>query len=296
MNSNTINSLNLEKNEIYKTHKFLLHFFLWSLFAQFFNFGNFYQPIAIFLPCLIYLHKNKCCRKRILKTFIPIKLKVIPLIFLLWISNYPLSILISNIFDCLFQSNINNTIIDSIPSGLWQSILFVSLFPSLFEELLVRGIVLDGYRNKNIIVACLMNGFIFGMIHLNFYQFSYCFILGCLSAYLVFITKSIFSAVLIHFINNTHVCISIFFEDKNLFLINFIESSISNPTTQYILLFALSIIGLIFIYFILKYIKHVYGDVDYTRNTYSKEKIFNAPLICTIIIFSFVGTIIQIVL
>ena len=295
MHSNTINSLDLEKNEIYKTHKFLLHFFLWALFAQFFAPDNLYQPIALFLPCLIYLHKNKCCRKRILKTFIPIKFKVIPLIFLLWICNYPLDLFIANIFDSIFPSNIDTIIMKSIPSGLWQSILFTSLFPSVFEELLMRGVILDGYRHKNILIACLMNGFIFGMIHLNFYQFSYCFISGCLSAYLVFITKSIFSAVLIHFINNTYACINIFFEGKSLFLVNFIESSISNPTAHYILLFVLSIMGLIFIYFILKYIKHIYGDVDYIRSTYSKEKIFNAPLICTIIIFTFISILLMIV-
>lgn len=66
----------------------------------------------------------------------------------------------------------------------------------------MRGIVLDGYKKFGFKKAVILNGILFGMLHMNFHQFFYTAFLGTIFAMVVWYTKSIFASMIMHLVNN----------------------------------------------------------------------------------------------
>jgi hypothetical protein len=66
----------------------------------------------------------------------------------------------------------------------------------------MRGVILGNYKHVSIKKAALMNGLMFGILHLNINQFVYAFVLGVVMAYIVYYTGSIFPSMLLHFCIN----------------------------------------------------------------------------------------------
>jgi membrane protease YdiL (CAAX protease family) len=83
------------------------------------------------------------------------------------------------------------------------SIFLVGIIPGLTEEMLFRGIILNGleknYSNKK---AILISALLFGIIHLNPWQFVTAFIIGVISAWICIKTKSIILCIYMHIFNN----------------------------------------------------------------------------------------------
>ncbi len=89
------------------------------------------------------------------------------------------------------------------------SIFLTGVLPGLCEEFTNRGgfltVMRGSFTERQTIVIC---GLAFGLFHQNITQVFYTFCFGMLMAFLVLKTKSIFPAVLVHFINNSiSVCI-----------------------------------------------------------------------------------------
>lgn len=82
------------------------------------------------------------------------------------------------------------------------SLTVVAFFPGIFEEFSTRFILLNNYRHKPYYIACIMSGLFFGIIHLNVNQFIYAFVLGTLFAFLIQITESVFTTILMHIVLN----------------------------------------------------------------------------------------------
>ena len=78
----------------------------------------------------------------------------------------------------------------------------MALTPAICEEIVMRGVVLSEYKYKNTFKAAVMNGIIFGLMHLSGQQFLYAAVLGFLFAYIVRITGSLFSTMIVHFVFN----------------------------------------------------------------------------------------------
>ena len=78
----------------------------------------------------------------------------------------------------------------------------MALTPAICEELVMRGVVLSEYKYKTTFKAAIMNGLIFGLMHLSGQQFLYAAILGFLFAYIVRVTGSLFSTMIVHFVFN----------------------------------------------------------------------------------------------
>jgi len=95
------------------------------------------------------------------------------------------------------------------------SIILIVIVPTITEEMLFRGIIVSGFKEnysekKTIIVSALL----FGLIHLNPWQFVSAFIIGLFSAWLYLRTKSIFLCLYIHFFNNLLGLMAMKFSDK----------------------------------------------------------------------------------
>lgn len=98
--------------------------------------------------------------------------------------------------------------------GWWGAFLKVAVVAPVIEELIFRGLILQGFRrNYNGFVAVFMSALLFALFHLNPWQFPATFILGMLLGWIVLKTNSILLAILGHAINNALVLISITYWD-----------------------------------------------------------------------------------
>jgi len=111
------------------------------------------------------------------------------------------------------------------------SIILVGIVPAITEEMFFRGVILNGftanYSNKK---AILISALLFGIIHLNPWQFVTAFIIGLILAWVYINTKSILLCVYMHFFNNVMSVIASKY--KNVFPIKGFNSSFSEKTFQ----------------------------------------------------------------
>ncbi|MEG1608884.1 MAG: type II CAAX endopeptidase family protein [Clostridia bacterium] len=84
---------------------------------------------------------------------------------------------------------------------------FIALFimcilPAICEELLYRGMIGRAFADKGYIFAVFMSGLFFALMHGNPIQLIHQFFLGCVCCAVYFLTRSFWSAVIVHFFNN----------------------------------------------------------------------------------------------
>lgn len=134
--------------------------------------------------------------------------KQIGLIFLMSIFSIMAFLPLSNIFlDIL--SRIGYKISLPLPETdtnfgiLMLSLLLLAVFPAFSEEILMRGVVLNAATQKrNYSYAIVITAGMFSLMHGNAVQTVHQFLLGMVLAYLVIVSKSLWSAILLHFLNN----------------------------------------------------------------------------------------------
>lgn len=81
----------------------------------------------------------------------------------------------------------------------------VCILAPIFEEILFRGILLRGMlQNKmNPVWAIILSSILFGLAHMNPWQFLGAGILGAIFAYVYYRTKSLWMCIFLHSLNNT---------------------------------------------------------------------------------------------
>lgn len=125
---------------------------------------------------------------------------------------FPL-ITLCNAISMLFVDNVVvdlDASLNKIP--FWLAFFLVAVYGPLCEEIAFRGVIYGGLRRSgNVPVAIVLQGLLFGLVHLNLNQFSYAFVIGCLMAILVEATGTIESSYFMHMcINGFTVCITYF--------------------------------------------------------------------------------------
>lgn len=94
--------------------------------------------------------------------------------------------------------------------GWLGAFLKVAVIAPIVEELIFRGIILQGFRkNYNGFVSVIMSALLFALFHLNPWQFPATFVLGLLLGFIMIRTNNILLAILGHSINNFLVLITI---------------------------------------------------------------------------------------
>lgn len=87
--------------------------------------------------------------------------------------------------------------------SLWLSILVLALIPGLCEEVLFRGFLLGGLRERlSMIQAVVVVGLIFGLYHIDVTKVPIVSLIGMLLTFVCLRTGSIFPAIVIHMANN----------------------------------------------------------------------------------------------
>ena len=93
----------------------------------------------------------------------------------------------------------------TVPTGIFGVVLVIlstAITPALVEEFLMRGSVLGGIKGFGEDVAVIISAVMFGLMHGNFVQMPFAFIVGLILAIAVIKTGSLWTGVAIHFINN----------------------------------------------------------------------------------------------
>lgn len=86
----------------------------------------------------------------------------------------------------------------AVQNGFFSFLLMVIAAPIL-EELIFRGIILDGLLNKySPLKSILISSFLFGLVHLNPWQFITGFIIGIFAGWIYYKTRSLSLAIIIH--------------------------------------------------------------------------------------------------
>jgi uncharacterized protein len=126
------------------------------------------------------------------------------------------------------------------------AIIVIGIIPAFTEELLFRGIILDGlksnYKKKT---AIFISAFLFGIIHLNPWQFAGAFIIGSISAWICIETNSILLSIYMHFFNNALYTITVRY--RELMPIKGFNSNYSTPVDFQPLWFDLSGLAILII-------------------------------------------------
>ncbi|MEN0007092.1 MAG: type II CAAX endopeptidase family protein [Bacteroidota bacterium] len=105
---------------------------------------------------------------------------------------------------------------DLIGSGNVYMFLAAVIAAPIFEELIFRGVILNGLlRNYNHWYAIALSSFLFGIAHLNPWQFIVAFLLGLFLGWVYYRTQSLIACILIHFFTNgTSFTVSMIWEDE----------------------------------------------------------------------------------
>lgn len=94
--------------------------------------------------------------------------------------------------------------------GWWGAFLKVAVVAPIVEELIFRGLILQGFRrNYNAFTAVVMSALLFALFHLNPWQFPATFLLGLLLGWIMTRTNNLLLSILGHSINNFLVLISL---------------------------------------------------------------------------------------
>lgn len=107
--------------------------------------------------------------------------------------------------------------VDTI-GGLLVNLLIIALIPAIGEELTFRGMLQQSLtkRIKNVHVAVLLSAFIFSFIHFQFYGFLPRMFLGMILGYMFYYSGSLWTSILMHFVNNGTAVVAAYLEHKGL--------------------------------------------------------------------------------
>lgn len=127
-------------------------------------------------------------------------------------------ITVVNMISMLFVSNAANQIGNAlVETPAWLIILVVGILGPMNEEFIYRGVFYQSYRKTGrILAAMVMSAFLFGLMHLNFNQMSYAFVVGIMGVLLVEATGSIVSTMIFHACINTGSAVQIILQRDQL--------------------------------------------------------------------------------
>ena len=96
-----------------------------------------------------------------------------------------------------------SSLFESLSAIPWPvALLLVALVPALCEEIVFRDFMLNQTLGYNLVTAALINGIYFGLIHMNLQQLPYAAMMGVVLFLVAAFTRSVLSAVILHFIVN----------------------------------------------------------------------------------------------
>lgn len=130
-------------------------------------------------------------------------LSIIPWMTLTVISgSFFLNLLSFDLFTALGLDLSENVMTSYDTDNMWFSVLTIALLPAIFEELFFRGAILSVLSNKKKASSIFISAALFALVHGSLYMIPSSFFAGIVLGITVYLTESIYTAMLVHFINN----------------------------------------------------------------------------------------------
>jgi membrane protease YdiL (CAAX protease family) len=161
---------------------------------------------AFVFPYLMVLPGIKKCGGGLLSFGLPKKGTILPLI-LMGFGFCAFGNIATNVISTLFELvgiNFSSPEFEYPEgfSGVILVIIAVAVVPALVEEFAMRGVIMGGLRPFGKGFAIAMSALVFGMMHGNFVQLPFAFVMGIFLGYAAIKSGSIWVAVVIHLVNN----------------------------------------------------------------------------------------------
>ena len=121
----------------------------------------------------------------------------------------PLVTLINMISMCFVDNAVASMSGEILDTPFFVIFTLMGILGPMSEELVCRGIIYHGYkRTGTMMQALLLSSMIFALMHMNFNQAAYAFVIGVAMVLLVEATGSIWSSILVHVtFNSQQVCL-----------------------------------------------------------------------------------------
>lgn len=159
-------------------------------------------------------------------------------------------------------------------------LILMAVLPAIFEELIFRGVLLNGLRRGlGDITALFISALMFALMHGSIQQLLYPFALGLVLGWLAMRTGSTFTSMLVHFLNNAIVIIVNYFSVRH-----GLDMSISYTSAWvWVLAVALAVVAGVLIYIIERFYfkgKNQIEEQDFCENNKNRpqKSIKNAPI------------------
>lgn len=255
--------------------------------------------ILFLIPAIIFLIVTKSNVKETLRLN-KLHLKDAGIVVVLAFITWPLMTCFSMISSLFAKNNIAEYVTSISSTPYIIMVLLFGVMPAITEEINLRGIALSGYNGQTKIKAALMTGLLFGIFHLDLHQFLYATALGFIMAYVVRVTNSIFSSMLIHFIVNTLSVtlqkVSLVYNSAALKTSNEIDITKMSIDNKFAIIQVAVIIGICLsglVYKLIKKLEKINSarnpelEVGISRGVTSEEKesVINLPFIGIIIVY-----------
>lgn len=218
------------------------------------------QVVVMFLvPFLFYMLMFKKKPKETFSNlgYKKINGKVILLCVIIGLIAFLLNIVVSSVFNGIihafgYKSSSGSASQDYSLLSFFVNIVCVAILPALCEEFIHRGLLMRGLFNSiSVKHALIISSICFGLMHLNIVQVFYASILGLLIGFVSIVGKSIWPAVIIHFVNNfVNVYLS-FASNNNWFLGNFYDAISNFISNNFIISLLFIIVGVCVLLFLL---------------------------------------------
>ena len=222
------------------------------------------QYIVFLLPAIIFVLLAKQSFKEVFKLR-KINFKTFWLSIAALIVSYPTVYFVGAIAEIVWGTNtLLNEAIEMSPTLILSLIIF-AITPAICEEAAFRGVLLNIRSKYSIHELAILNGILFGLFHVVFSQVIYTITLGIVFAYFTIITRSIWPAVIMHFVNNGfQVVLSKIYEAQETTSATTTSTEVVYTVPELAGWFVAMVIGLFFLVLIIKKLIKV--------NNYSEAK------------------------
>jgi len=163
------------------------------------------QLVALGLPLGLQYWLNRSCADKIPdRVAARFTIRAVPFIF--WFSGMIslLSFALNLGVTRLFGVETSDALAAGSGMTPWQAVVAAALLPALLEELLFRGVLLSGWEYGGTWSALLISALTFTMLHGSLANFAGPLAAGFLYGYMTWSFKSVWPAVIAHFIHNAH--------------------------------------------------------------------------------------------
>ena len=142
-------------------------------------------------------------------------------------------------------------------------LLAVAVMAPFFEEFIFRGVMLDGLlKRKSTWAAILISAALFGLVHLNPWQFVAAMVIGTFAGWVYARTRSLIYCMIIHFTNNFGASVVMYFNEDAASMDAELQEMYGGVTNMYIIIAASIIIAAVCISMLNKRMKMEVANDD----------------------------------